>query len=125
MGTKIEIKAFIASRWESGQYLTAILKTFDNAPNLLYPFGELDEKKDQDPKSFVFWWRQLFHFIGGCVLALPFIGWASWYAIVCILFVLMLFKELFSDVPDSAKPFGFKNIADILAWCSGAFVVLR
>lgn len=125
MGTKAEIKAFILNEWAFHRYFSAIRKFLDNLPNLAYPFGELDETKDSDPKSFVFWWRELFHFLGGCLLALPFAWWTYGWLSVGVVFVLIGLKEIFIDVPDSGKSFGFKNVADTLAWGLGCLFVFK
>ena len=96
---------------------------------LLKPWlGKYDWTKDHDLTSLVFYWRELFHLIGGVLLGwglklvlqffIPQI-WANVLA-CCIVALALSYKELVKEAASQPQGIDFKNVVDSIVWSLGA-----
>ena len=108
--------------WDSGQYFLAIKKAFDRMPDMSYP-GIYDPSQDHNWKHPVFWWRELWHMIGGILFALPFFIWCPWYIPTAGVCAFAFYKEFSEDVKDQGGKPDFKNYVDGVVWTLGAFLI--
>jgi uncharacterized membrane protein YfcA len=109
---------------------TRLLTTIpDQAWNLLLSkfLGPYDWTKDHDITSLVFYWRELWHLIGGLVIGLA-IGYLLLGHIpkilvrsipVALVFSIIFYKEFFIEVPLQKDGWDFKNVVDVITWTSG------
>lgn len=90
-------------------------------------FGPYDGAKDHDLTHLVFYWRELFHLLGGAVLgifSLPFLALFTPKFMVIATFsvvsMTMLIKELVFDASEQVNGWDFKNFVDAMVWGVGA-----
>ena len=98
----------------------------------LSPFlGPYDGSQDHNLSSFVFYWREIFHLVGGMVVGLVFLPGqllpinhlypASF--VVGVLTIIMALKEFLGDASEQPNGWDFKNIVDFVVWGAGCALI--
>lgn len=98
---------------------STLLHFINTVPNNTYP-GVYDSSKDHDMLDLVFWWREMWHFLGGCLLGSLFAFLLPPLSIFVAIYLALFLKELIDDVPDQEGHIDFKNFLDPLFWALGA-----
>lgn len=92
--------------------------------------GGYDGLKDHNPLSFVFYWREIWHLLGGILIGvlssplflfLPVLIAAS--LPVFAVAILIGAKEFVMDASEQPNGWDFKNVLDTLMWTSGAALI--
>jgi len=103
-----------------------IVYHLNNLPNFLYP-GVYDANQDHNILSPIFWWRQLFHLIGGALIcligSLVLKGKEAFIISALLVFTMMIIKECLFDAKEQVNGFDFKNFMDSLIWTMGYSLV--
>lgn len=95
-----------------------MLHYFSNLPNWL----GVDKSKQSDPYSFHFWYRQLFHGLGGAsVAAATFFSIYAQIAAYGILSAFIAWREV--DDAKHGQPI-FKTIVDFLVWTASFILIM-
>lgn len=119
----------IKDEWNGGNKQLAILHFFRRLPQMTYPGGDIEYYRVIDSVGFRFtgkdsgptWWREIFHFLGGVLLTLPFIAYPSACFIASFVVVALSFvNEFFGDAKTKID---LKNFVDWGVWTSGTFFV--
>lgn len=118
---------WVKSEWDAGNYLKSIVVFGDSLPNLTYPGGpgEMDRLFDQykfwkftGPMAGVTWWRELWHFIGGFSVTLPFFYFQSfcfWMPLI-----IMTWHSVIEFLWDAKRAPDLKNFIDVWFWVLGS-----
>jgi len=101
------------SFWSDMQNNFSSIVSFLNG--LTYKLG-VDRTKERDIKSFSFWYKELFHFIGGCIIGLPQI-WCIWWFIMFAVLLGYLFSSEEEDVAHGQSE--LKACLDVVFWSAG------
>jgi hypothetical protein len=111
-------------------FLTFVNEFPNRIWNLL--FGNYNESKDHSIDQPEFWWRELFHLLGGQIiglLSIPILSWifhsriiASLIATACVGIVIGL-KEFVGDASEQDGGWDFKNVVDTIFWILGTAII--
>jgi hypothetical protein len=122
--------SWVKTEWKNGNHWKAISVFNNSLPNLTYPLGPevMDQLFDQygywkftGPMAGVTWWREVWHFIGGLCITLPFIFWPTLsFAVSVIIAMGKAASEFYLDARGSPD---LKNFADWLFWILGSATV--
>jgi hypothetical protein len=117
----------VKSLWNAGQKWQAIVFLNVSISNITYPGGgdEMDRLFDQykywkftGPMAGVTWWREVWHFLGGLAITLPFLYFYS----VCfwVPLAIMVWKSAAEFYSDGGGSPDLKNFVDVLFWVLGS-----
>lgn len=100
-----------------------ILFFINRIPDNTYP-GVYLKERENDFLSGEYWWRELWHFLGGALLTGPFI-WSDFSKYIPLIVLgLVSAKEFLLDLKEQEDGFHWKNLIDVLAWVSGSLAVV-
>lgn len=110
--SKIIIKEAFGVGFKKG-----LITLFNRLPNITYP-GNYLASEDHNMGSGVFYWRELFHVIGG------FAAFAALAFVSPIVFIVALvaYKEFILDASEQPNGIDLKNVVDVIAWGAGAYL---
>jgi hypothetical protein len=100
--------------------VTRLILWINGLPRLCFYFiyrREYDGEKARNWRSSEYWFRELFHFLGGVLLALPF------FAIPTHGIVFVSAFAAGKECEEITAGFQWKNIVDWAAWTAGAVSV--
>jgi len=93
-------------------------------------FGPYDGSKDHDITSLVFYWRELFHFLGGVIVGLILLPLFLFLPnLIAALLpiagtgIVIGLKEFLGDAPEQENGWDFKNVVDTAAWTAGTMAI--
>lgn len=128
MGASID---FIKDRWNQGKYWEAIVKLNDRLPQISLEFfwgSKYSEAQTEllfaqygwrffGGNSVPTWWREVWHFLGGFFMTVPFLYWPTvCFAISVAIALWKAGAEFYGDA-DGAPD--LKNFVDWLFWIAG------
>lgn len=100
-----------------------ILFFINRIPDNTYP-GVYLKERENDFLSGEYWWREMWHFLGGALLSVPLV-WSDFVKYMpFIVMALATLKELLLDLHEQEDGIHWKNIIDILAWTLGSILVV-
>lgn len=125
---------FIKNLWVNGQKLAAVIKLFNSLPQIslgfLFPssFSEAQQTilvtkfgwQFTGPNAIPTWFRELWHFVGGFLITIPFVYWPP--ACFTIMFFICIYKGCDEFFGDASMHPDFKNLLDWFCWILGSFV---
>jgi hypothetical protein len=121
---------WIKQLWADGKKVEAIGYFNNSIPNLTYPggpkvmddlFAQYGYWKFSGPMAGVTWWREVWHFVGGAALTLPFLFTPT--LSFCVSVIIAIWKAAAEFYGDAQGSPDLKNFVDWLFWILGTATI--